>query len=87
MLKSLDTPKWNPEKCCIANGVSQGCLDLCRKDKDYSDYGNYDDTRFPADTSCEKHKLTINKCWKKEGIRYSIFTLEYNINNIMMGDY
>ena len=65
--ESLDPPLSSQEQCCIGKGVSEECLVLCRKDPNYEYDSNDDDTRFPNDTPCEKHKPTIHKCWKDAG--------------------
>ena len=66
--ESLDPPLSSQEQCCIIKGVSEECLVLCRKDPNYEDSPNYDDTEFPNDTPCEKHKSAILECWRMQGI-------------------
>ena len=66
--ESLDPPLSSQEQCCISKGVSEECLVLCRKDPNYEDSPNYDDTKFPNDTPCEKHKSGILECWRVQGI-------------------
>jgi len=66
-IQSLDEPVDTQEQCCIDGGVSQECLVLCRKDPNYDYDSNDDDTKFPNDTPCEKHKPTIHKCWRDAG--------------------
>ena len=64
----LDPPLSSQEQCCTRKGVSEECLVLCRKDPNYEDSPNYDDTKFPSDTPCEKHKSGILECWVVQGI-------------------
>ena len=64
--KSLEKPQMDQEQCCMDNHVSQECLVLCRQDPNYADYSS-DDTMFPNDTPCEKHKSAINRCWANRG--------------------
>ena len=66
-IQYLGDPVDTQEQCCIDGGVAQECLVLCRKDPKYEYDSNDDDTSFPNDTPCEKHKATIHKCWKDAG--------------------